>query len=67
MPRASWSTPVGSMKPTSFFANEIFGKGNECDAVLFGVFADRRVHRAGEAVEEARLNAAGFEQLPDIF
>ena len=36
------------------------------DAVLLGILADRRMHGAGEAVEEARLDAAGREELAHV-
>ena len=52
-PSASWSTPVGSMKPMSFFAKRDRRQRLQRHAVVRRVLADRRVHRAGEAVEEA--------------
>src|SRR5882757_3773453 len=36
-------------------------------AVQFRMFGDRRVHGAGEAMEETRLYAVGREQLANIF
>src|ERR1700722_14126320 len=37
------------------------------DAVLFRMFADRRMYGASEAVEESRMYATGREQLADVF
>src|SRR5580693_2624691 len=37
------------------------------DAVLFRMFADRRMYGASEAVEESGMYAAGREQLANIF
>src|SRR5258708_11521685 len=36
-------------------------------AVLFWMFADRRMHGAGEAMEETRMYATGREQLANVF
>ena len=60
-PSASWSVPVGSWKPTSFFGEAAGGSGMQRDAVRLGVHAHRRMPRAGEAVEEAALDAALLE------
>ena len=41
-------------------------QGFEGDAILFGMQADRGMHGAGKAVEEAGLDAARGEQLPHV-
>ena len=59
--------PVASVKLMSLLAKVACGGGDNVTPYCFRMLADRRMHGAGEAMEESRLDATGREQLAHVF